>query len=150
MRRENLESIKSSSCARTSDAQRGFVIIVALVLALLYFMLMTLILIDSSRAQAEAQRFRARMVASILAEDAAEKSCVQIVNNPYCGPAVVRSDQGTADAKCSRESMTVPTNFSVASVAQSAGVIRQKADVQLTGAISADGRISIEFSQHSQ
>jgi hypothetical protein len=76
-----LPSIRSFSRGRT-ESQRGFVLVIALVLAILYFMLMGLVMIDSSRAQAEAQRFRARMMAAVLAENAAELACAQMVTLP--------------------------------------------------------------------
>ncbi len=145
MRKESLRSIKSSSRGRTVDAERGFVIVVALVLAVLYFMLMALIMIDSSRAQAEAQRFRARMVASILAEDGAEAACVQMVNNPGGGPGLVRNEHGVAKGEYTR----VDKNFSVAAYADTAGVIHQHAEVKLDGTV-IDGHIRIDYSRHSQ
>ena len=61
MRKETLRSIRSSSRARTSE--RGFALIAAIALSVLYFALMELMLIDSSRELAEARRFRARIVA---------------------------------------------------------------------------------------
>src|SRR5712692_9119227 len=66
---------------RTTD-QRGYVLISAIALAVLYFGLMELMLIDSSRALREAQRFRARVVASALAESAAELAAAQMINSP--------------------------------------------------------------------
>jgi hypothetical protein len=62
-----LRSTRSSSRART--AERGFVLGMAMVIAVLYFLLMELLLIDSSRALGEAQRFRSRVVAAALAEN---------------------------------------------------------------------------------
>src|SRR5215213_2449819 len=75
-REGSLRSIRSSSRARTSE--RGFALIAALTLALLYFALMELILIDSSRSLAEAQRFRARIMAAAVAEDAAELAALNM------------------------------------------------------------------------
>ena len=49
-----MPSIRFFSRGRT-ESQRGFVLVIALVLAILYFMLMGLVMIDSSRAQTEAQ-----------------------------------------------------------------------------------------------
>src|SRR5204863_3948307 len=75
--KESLRSIRSSFRGRTTE--RGYVLISAIVLAILYFALMELMLIDSSRAVREAQRFRARIVATTLAESAAELAALQLV-----------------------------------------------------------------------
>ena len=88
-----MPSIRSSSRART-ESQRGFVLVIALVLAILYFMLMGLVMIDSSRAQTEAQRYRARVLAATLAENAAELACAQMVTLPG-GVATLQDAQGT-------------------------------------------------------
>ena len=48
-------------------SEKGYVLISAIALAILYFGLMELMLIDSSRALVEAQRLRSRIVASALA-----------------------------------------------------------------------------------
>ncbi|HEX7420223.1 MAG TPA: hypothetical protein VF505_10080, partial [Thermoanaerobaculia bacterium] len=58
--------------------QRGFVLITALTISILYFALMELLLIDSSRALREAQRFRAHVLAGTLAESAADLAAFQI------------------------------------------------------------------------
>ncbi len=56
---------------RTSN-QRGFVLGAALLLAVLYFALMELLLLDSTLSLQQAQRFRAHIMATTLAESAAE------------------------------------------------------------------------------
>ena len=71
-------STRSSSRARRSS-ERGFAIVLAIVLAVLYFGLIELLMIDSSRELAEARRFRARLVAETLAESAAELAAKEIV-----------------------------------------------------------------------
>src|SRR5438105_10104932 len=76
-----LPSMRFSFRVRTID-QRGYVLISAIALAVLYFGLMELMLIDSSRALREAQRFRSRVVASALAESAAELAAAQMVTRP--------------------------------------------------------------------
>src|SRR5258708_13978010 len=74
-------SMRFSSRDRTSS-QRRYVLITAIALAVLYFGLMELMLIDSSRALREAQRFRSRVVASALAESAAELAAAQMGTRP--------------------------------------------------------------------
>lgn len=70
MNRDVCRSISSSSRARTSE--RGFALIAALALAILYFGLAELLMIDASRELMEARQFRARVVALTLAENGAE------------------------------------------------------------------------------
>ena len=52
-----------NTCSRartTNRSERGIVLVDALVLAVLYFALMELMMVDASRSLQEAQRFRAR------------------------------------------------------------------------------------------
>jgi hypothetical protein len=133
------------SRASTSKSQRGFVLISALVLSLLYFALMELLLIDSSRALNEAQRFRARIVATALAESGAELAANQIVTRMTA--SVNDSDyQGTMSGSSKR----VGNNFEIQGDGTSIGVPNQDASVQLQGRIDPDGSIKIDFAVHSQ
>ena len=93
--KESLRSIRSSFRGRTTE--RGYVLISAITLAILYFALMELMLIDSSRAVREAQRFRARIVATTLAESAAELAAAQLVTQPKA-QVNATDDQGTMTA----------------------------------------------------
>jgi hypothetical protein len=67
------------SCSRAPRSERGYALISALVLAILYFAMIELLLLDSARELAEARRFRARIVAETLAENGAELAALQIV-----------------------------------------------------------------------
>src|SRR5438874_12545643 len=108
--------MRSSSRVRTRS-QRGYVLISAIVLAILYFSLMELMLIDSSRAVREAQRFRARIVATTLAESAAELAAAQLVSAP--GAQVnATDDQGTMTATLQRNGNT----FMIDANAESTGI----------------------------
>jgi hypothetical protein len=73
-----LRSTRSCSRARTTEG--GFALIWAIGLALLFFLLIELMLIDSARELAEARRFRAKIVATTLAENGAELAAAQLVN----------------------------------------------------------------------
>jgi Tfp pilus assembly protein PilV len=73
IRKERCLSIRSFFRAARTD-QRGFVLISVLVIALLYFAMLELMLMESGEALRNAQRFRARIAAQILAENAAELS----------------------------------------------------------------------------
>src|SRR6058998_1151051 len=90
--RTDLRLMRFSFRGRTTD-ERGYVLISAIALAILYFGLMELMLIDSSRALREAQRFRGRVVASALAESAAELAAAQMVTRPG-GATSAEDEQG--------------------------------------------------------
>src|SRR5207247_4622868 len=87
---------------RTTD-ERGYVLISAIALAILYFGLMELMLIDSSRALREAQRFRARVTSAALAESAAELSAAQRINGGSSS-ANAQYEQGTMNGPLQRMS----------------------------------------------
>lgn len=125
--------------------QRGFVLITALVLAVLYFMLMELVLIDSSRALAEAQKFRARTVAQALAENGAELAAQEIIARG--GAKVEASDfQGTMSGRMTHTGNT----FELEGEGHSTGILRQQSSVVVQGRIAPDGTIKIDYTIHSQ
>lgn len=129
--------------ARTTD-QRGYVLISAIALAVLYFGLMELMLIDSSRALREAQRFRARVVAATLAESAAELAAAQMVTRPSAS-ATATDDQG-------RMTGTLTTNggqFELEGQGVTAGVVPVTATVRVQGRILGT-HIAIDYTFHSQ
>ena len=128
---------------RTTD-QRGYVLISAIALAVLYFGLMELMLIDSSRALREAQRFRARVVAATLAESAAELAAAQMVTRPSAS-ASATDDQG-------RMTGTLTTSggqFELEGQGVTAGVVPVTATVRVQGRILGT-HIAIDYTFHSQ
>jgi len=145
-----LRSIRSSFRGRTTE--RGYVLISAIVLAVLYFALMELMLLDSSRALREAQRFRARIIATTLAESAAELSAAQLVTSPRSTATVNASDeQGTMTATMQR-SLPPPGNlpipYEIEASAESTGVPPQKATLHLQGDI-AGNRVRVTYTVHA-
>ncbi|SRR5258706_15532978 len=135
--------MSSSFRARTRN-QRGYVLITAIVLAILYFALMELMLIDSSRAMHEAQRFRSRIVAQTLAESAAELAAVHIVDR--VGTDVNAEDeQGTMVGKLTRGS----TAFEITGTGTTHGVQPMTATVRVQGSLTG-GRVVIDYTYHSQ
>jgi hypothetical protein len=138
------QSIRSFSRARI-ESQRGFVLVAALVLAVLYFMLMELMNLESQRALAEAQRFRARVVAATLAENAAELACVQMVTRT-AGNASAKDEQGTMTGHYQR---TAIVDYVVDAEGESGGVVVQKATVRLQGRVNGT-QITIDYATHSQ
>lgn len=139
-----MRSTNTSSRARTSrERQRGFVLITALTLSVLYFALMELMLIDSSRALIEAQRFRAHVVAATLAENAAELAAFQIVVRD-AATVNVSDFQGTMTGSLRRFSNT----FQLEGEGTSIGAMKQSAKVRVQGRVEADGTVKVDYSVH--
>lgn len=143
-----MRSIRSSFRGRTTE--RGYVLISAIVLAVLYFALMELMLIDSSRVLREAQRFRARIVATTLSESAAELAAAQLVTQPSANVNAT-DDQGTMTATMTRGTPATPNDpipFTIDAQAESTGVPSQKATVTVTGRIQGT-KVSVDYTQHN-
>jgi Tfp pilus assembly protein PilX len=81
MKKDGSCSTRSSFRGRTDRGQRGFVLVSVLLLALLYFGLMELMLADAASKLREAQRFRSRIVANILAENAVELAAARMLDH---------------------------------------------------------------------
>jgi len=129
----------------TKRNQRGFVLVTALTLSILYFALMELLLIDSSRSLAEAQRFRAHVVASALAENAAELAAFQIITRNTAD--VNATDfQGTMHGKLTRNS----NSFVLQGDGVAIGVMTQKASVTVQGRVDESGNVKIDFTVHGE
>lgn len=118
-------------------------------LAVLYFALMELMLIDSSRSLNEAQRFRARIVATTMAESAAELAAAQLVTQPMAN-VNASDEQGTMTATMSRgaappNSKEIP--FTIDAHAEEIGVPSQKASVAVQGRIVGT-TIHVDYTTH--
>jgi ABC-type Na+ efflux pump permease subunit len=129
--------------------QRGYVLITAIVLAILYFALMELMLVESSRALREAQRFRARLVAQTLAENGAELAAVQIAKR--AGTDVnAENEQGTMVGTQRRSD----TTFEISGKGTSAGVESATATVRVQGTITNPAapkpHLVVDYTYHSQ
>jgi hypothetical protein len=117
----------------------------ALVLSMLYFALMTLILVDSTRALHEANRFRARIVAATLAENGAELAALNIVSTPRQSPVQDKDWQGTS----SGDLKMTGHEFLITGEGTAIGVLTQKAAVQLQGRVVGNN-VTIDYAMHSQ
>jgi hypothetical protein len=135
--------IRFSFRGRTTN-ERGYVLISAIALAILYFGLMELMLIDSSRALREAQRFRGRVVASALAESAAELAAAQMIGRPGA-TATARDEQGQMSATLNTSGNT----FEIIGDGSTTGVAPMKATVRVQGRIEGT-HIAIDYTFHSQ
>lgn len=139
---EDSRSIRRSFRARTTE--RGYVLITAIALAVLYFALMELMLVDSSRALREAQHFRSRIVATTLAESAAELAAANIVNQSSANVSA-QDDQGTMTATLERSGQ----QFTIKANSETTGVQPQKASVRVQGIINGT-HLVIDYTFHSQ
>jgi hypothetical protein len=142
---EGLRSIRSFSRARTTE--KGFALIAVLTLALLYFGLMELLLVDSSRELAEARNYRARVVAGILAENAAELAAMHIVAGAARPPVNESTNQGEMTGRIARGS---GGGFEITAQGVTSGVIRQTATVFVQGRVTGSGTVTIDYTMHGQ
>ena len=138
-----MRSIRSCNRART-NSQRGFALVAAIALAVLYFALIELLLLDSARELAEARRFRARVVAATLAENGAELAALQMMNR---NSAFVGADdwQGQISGRMSK---TAGNQFEISGDGETVGVVRTKARVRLYGRIVGND-VRIQYSMHA-
>jgi hypothetical protein len=119
----------------------------AIVLAVLYFGLIQLLLIDSSRELAAARRFRSRIRALTLAENAAEGAAWMVARTDLAPkPYVEESDEGQMEGYMTRSGKT----FSISGDGASKGLERVTARVQLKGYIDEVGKLHVDVSVHSQ
>lgn len=145
-----MQSINFFSRGRTDvkssrRTERGFVLATALLIAVLYFALMELMLLDSTRAFQDARRFRSHVMAAALAEDGAELAAAGMVAKS--GASVARDDlQGTVAGNFVRGGCC---NFELTGDASTKGVPPASAHVRLQGRIT-DTTVSIDYSTHSQ
>ena len=130
---------------RPRRSELGFALAIALILAVLYFGLIELLLIDSARELRQARRYRSRVIALTLAENAAEGAARKFHDDPP-GDFDWESDQGTMEGRLQK---TLPT-FRLTGVGESAGTEKTSARVTITGDVTEDGKISILFAQYSQ
>ena len=138
-----MRSTSFSSRARTRE--RGYVLITAIALAVLYFALMELMLIDSSRALREAQRFRSHVVAATLAESAAELSTASMVTRNTGDTINADDEQGSMKAT----SRVHGTSFDIDAEGMTNGVAPAKSTVRVQGRIVGQ-RVMIDYTYHSQ
>lgn len=143
MRKDNLRSIRF--CSRGRTGERGFVLVAALALAILYFALMELMLIDSTRALQEAQRFRARVIAAAMAESGAEMAAARMIE--LSGSTARANDgQGEMSGVYRRSGCC---DFELLGNATTSGVPEASARVRVQGRINGT-TVSIDYTTHSQ
>jgi Tfp pilus assembly protein PilX len=146
---EKLRSIRSFSRARTTE--RGFALAAALILAVLYFGLIELLMIDSSRELAAARRFRARIVAETLAENAAEGAALRVADETTTWTKFSRTDEeGEMDGEMRKSG----ESYIITATGISAGLESTKVSVRLQGKVvkpaTGPTEITVDFARHTQ
>jgi hypothetical protein len=137
-----LPSIRSSFRARTRE--RGYALISAIALAVLYFAVMQLIMIDSSRVLREAQRFRSKIISHALAENAAELAASQMLLT-----TVRHIDAKDAEGTMKGALNKSASNFTIDAEGTSYGAESRRATVKLQGRVLGTS-IKVDYSFHSQ
>lgn len=145
-----------SLLSRRRPRERGFALAIAIIIAVLYFAMIELLMIDSSRELAQARQFRAKVVSQTLAENGAELSALQLVD-PVGSPAVTAEDwqgkmYGTArkGMLSTDDSGRTQQPFVLTGTGETAGVVKSRATVTITGRIENGTRVWIDYAQHSQ
>ena len=133
-----------SRARTTKRSERGIVLVSALVLAVLYFALMELMMMDATRSLNEAQRFKARIIASTLAENAAELAAVQMITK-QANVATYSDDQGLIKGNY----MRTGDAYVLTGTGRADGVVTQTMTVRVTGRIDGN-RVTIDYADHSQ
>lgn len=120
-------------------------IIAAIALAVLFFAMIQLILIDASRELAEARRFKARVVASALAENGAELAAYGITTDGslYSTPSA-ESWQGKISGSLMKSDHG---EFVIEGQGTSAGLMPTSASVKLIGEVEGE-RVKIYYATH--
>jgi Tfp pilus assembly protein PilV len=113
------------------NEQRGFVLVGALVIAILYLGLVEMLWMEASLRIREAQRFRARVEAQTLAENAVELAAQRIV---LAASSSVEAElpEGTMQATMVRNE---DDTFVIEATARGSRLLRYEARVTLQGRI---------------
>lgn len=145
---ERSPSIRFFSRARTSES--GFALLIALVVAVLYLGLIQLMLYDGARELEQARRFRARVVASTLAENAAELGAQNITLVAPLGSVQLTDDQGDMHATPTKGPVDVNGNasFVIKAWGLTTGVIEQRSEVEVYGTVVGGEKLRIDYTYH--
>lgn len=149
-----MRSIRSCSRARTSE--RGYALAMAVILAVLYFGMIELLMLDSSQELREARRFRARVIALTMAENGAERAAANFVNMPGMSlPA--QSDENDAGEYSWQLMKSAPgaeySTFDIIGTAKTKGLNSVRARVLVRGRIvenSVPKKVQVFFTSHTQ
>jgi hypothetical protein len=136
-----------SSFRAGRNSERGFALIIALVLAVLYFAFIELLMMDAAREMSEARHFRGHIVALTLAENGAELAAAQMMSVPAANVPPVTDWQGTTSGQLKKSG----EQFELFGVGQASGPDGANATVHIEGIVpEGTTQIRILFARHSQ
>ena len=137
--------------------ERGFALAIAIIIAVLYFAMIELLMLDSSRELAQARRFRATIIAQTLAENGAELAALELTDPSAETPRVTQEDwQGRVlgtvwkGSAATDESGRTQQPFILTGTGEVAGVTKARATVKVTGRIENGSKVLIDYAQHSR
>jgi hypothetical protein len=139
-------------CSRAPRSrERGYALIAAMVLAVLYFGLVQLMLLDSARELAEARRYRSMVLAQTLAENAAELAAEQIAVPTRSSATAKASDwQGSMEGEMRKNGAG---NFDIEAEGRTTGLFDIKRKVLVRGRVveTSPGRfdVRIQYTIHT-
>lgn len=116
-----------------------------LLIALLYFALIELIMAESARKMREAQRFRARITANILAENGAELAAAGMTGLDL-REASLENDDGEMSGTFRRVG---EDSFVIEATGTTKGVVRSTRNVSIKGRIVASS-VRIDETRHDR
>jgi hypothetical protein len=145
-----ISSSTSSSSRVHSDGERGFALLSAIVIAVLFFVLIQLLLVEATSASRQAVRFGARITSQVLAENAAELAALQMVR---LGPMGLQEqlDGASIQATWQRfpEQNAGEVPYLIRASASVEGVQPVEARVEVYGRLGATW-ITVDRTEHSQ
>jgi Tfp pilus assembly protein PilX len=145
---------------RPRPSERGFALALAVIVAVLYFALIELLMIDASRDLAQARQFRSYVIAQTLAENAAELAALKIVDPTTAPQGNVKEEdwQGTMVGTLRKTTDDPPDpndlnavqklNFVLTGQGETAGLAKARAAVEVTGRIEGN-KVLIDFTKHA-
>lgn len=126
--------------------ERGVALISAIVLAVLYFALMELLLLDSQRELWAARKFRSKIVASTLAENGAELAALQFVSAARTMNEVnAEDDMGFITGRLLK---TAGGQFQIDGEGRTKGVDVSSVKVHVYGRVIDEHVVKIQYTVH--
>ena len=115
---------------------------------MLYFGMIGLLLLDSSRELAEARRFRARVIAETLAENAAELAAQQMVTRQATPMFNIDTEQGLLIGTMKKPVIIEGgVQFEIYGEGVTSGITESRARVTLRGRVTGTN-VKIQYSSH--
>ena len=142
-------SSTKSSLRAHAEQERGFALLSALVLAVLFFGLISLVLWESFLRYRGAQSFRSRVIAQTLAENAAEVAAKGLADGSALSTSIETADGTMAAKGHTSQHLDGSTLFEIQAEGVTLGTQPTVATVTVKGFVDAD-RVTITSTRHSQ